>query len=137
MCASKFMSFLSAAAWRVAEPLHLVPVVTAPTGPPPTVPSDEVFPVHYFDDTFVNRKMIMCWTMKFDDVLDPEALRSSLARLLEIGDWRKLGGRLRLIEVRPGGADADADPGSLKSVNTSATVEDGEARDSRPGEIHR
>lgn len=60
------------------------------------VPEDEIFPVHYFDDTEMNRYMIMCCTMRFDDVLDPEYLHSSLARLLEIGDWRKLGGRLRL-----------------------------------------
>ncbi|EEU38068.1 uncharacterized protein NECHADRAFT_48023, partial [Fusarium vanettenii 77-13-4] len=33
-----------------------------------------------------------------NDVLDPEKLHSSLAKLLEIGDWRKFGGRLRLNE---------------------------------------
>jgi hypothetical protein len=58
--------------------------------------TDQVLPVHYFDDTQVNRHMVMSWTMLFDDILDPHALHYSLARLLEIGEWRKLGGRLRL-----------------------------------------
>lgn len=59
-------------------------------------PNDEVFPVHYFDDTEINRHMVMCCTMRFDDVLDADYLHRTLARLLEIGDWRKLGGRVRL-----------------------------------------
>ncbi|PKS11748.1 hypothetical protein jhhlp_001737 [Lomentospora prolificans] len=61
---------------------------------------DDVYPVHYLDDTMINRSMIMCWTMRFDEVLNPEALRCSLSRVLEIGDWRKLGGRLRLNNKR-------------------------------------
>ncbi len=34
--------------------------------------------------------------LRFDDVMDPENLRMSLSRLLEIGDWKKLGARLRM-----------------------------------------
>lgn len=57
---------------------------------------DDLYPLHYFDDTTINRSMIMCWSMKFDDVLDPEALRDSLSQVLDMGDWRKLGGRLKV-----------------------------------------
>lgn len=71
-------------------------LLETPEPSPSLEPDDEVYPVHYFDDTLINRSMIMCWTMKFDEVLDPEALHTALARVLEIGDWRKLGGRLKL-----------------------------------------
>jgi hypothetical protein len=33
--------------------------------------------------------------MRFNDVLDPKQLNNALLRLLGIGDWKKLGGRLR------------------------------------------
>lgn len=53
-----------------------------------------VYPVHVLDrmkeyQTFVARVML------FNDVLDADLLSASLSRLLEIGDWRKLGGRLQ------------------------------------------
>ncbi|RYP29907.1 hypothetical protein DL767_006506 [Monosporascus sp. MG133] len=38
----------------------------------------------------------MLCMMRFDDVIDPEKLRSSLEKLLSRDDWRKLGARLRL-----------------------------------------
>ncbi|KAK7415701.1 hypothetical protein QQX98_005736 [Neonectria punicea] len=63
---------------------------------PATIQTDDVFPVHFFDDTKTYRSMILTWTLRFNDVLDPEKLHDALARLLETGDWRKLGGRLRL-----------------------------------------
>ncbi|KAM4066509.1 transcriptional regulator sdnM [Hirsutella rhossiliensis] len=62
------------------------------------VQDDDVYPVHVFDDAKVNRKLLS-WVMRFNDVLDPERLHAALSRLLEIGDWRKLGGRLRLKET--------------------------------------
>ncbi|OJJ47737.1 hypothetical protein ASPZODRAFT_15186 [Penicilliopsis zonata CBS 506.65] len=40
----------------------------------------------------------MSYTLRFNDVLDPEKLHSSLVELLKIGDWKKLGGRLRRNE---------------------------------------
>ncbi|PYI00200.1 hypothetical protein BO71DRAFT_479018 [Aspergillus ellipticus CBS 707.79] len=55
-----------------------------------------VIPLHSQDDTWMNRGIALDFTVKFDQVLDPEHLRRSLDRLLEIGDWRKLGARLRL-----------------------------------------
>ncbi|KAJ5176081.1 uncharacterized protein N7482_001958, partial [Penicillium canariense] len=35
------------------------------------------------------------YTFRFNEVLDPSKLHSSLVKLFTIGDWRKLGGRLR------------------------------------------
>jgi hypothetical protein len=57
---------------------------------------DHVYPVHTLDDTPTMRSILITWTICFNDVLDAEKLQQSLASLLEIGDWRKLGGRLRL-----------------------------------------
>lgn len=35
-------------------------------------------------------------TLRFDDVLDHEKMRLALVRLVELGNWRKLGARLRM-----------------------------------------
>ncbi|KAH7135086.1 hypothetical protein B0J11DRAFT_517565, partial [Dendryphion nanum] len=64
--------------------------------PPPPVQSDDIYPLHLLDDTKTYRGIVVAWTLRFNDVLDPEKLHGSLSRLLEIGDWRKLGGRVRL-----------------------------------------
>jgi hypothetical protein len=64
--------------------------------PPPLVESDDVYPVHMLDDTKTLRDIVVAWTLRFNDVLDADKLYVSLSRLLAIGDWRKLGGRLRL-----------------------------------------
>ncbi|KAG5982875.1 hypothetical protein E4U55_001206 [Claviceps digitariae] len=52
------------------------------------------YPVHLLDGSKLNHK-VLGWTMRFNDVLDAEMLHSALTRLLGVGDWRKLGGRLR------------------------------------------
>ncbi|KAG6026182.1 hypothetical protein E4U40_002289 [Claviceps sp. LM458 group G5] len=52
------------------------------------------YPVHLMDGSKLNHK-VLGWMMRFDDVLDAEMLHSALTRLLGMGDWRKLGGRLR------------------------------------------
>ncbi|KAF9700204.1 hypothetical protein EKO04_002069 [Ascochyta lentis] len=57
---------------------------------------DQVYPVHMLDDTTTLRGIVMTWTLCFNDVLDANRLHTALSRLLEIGDWKKLGGRLRL-----------------------------------------
>ncbi|KAI1491100.1 hypothetical protein F5X96DRAFT_693663 [Biscogniauxia mediterranea] len=62
---------------------------------PPKVPTDTVIPLHSFDDRQINRSIQLLFMMRFDDVLDPEKLRSSLEKLLEREGWRKLGARLR------------------------------------------
>lgn len=63
----------------------------------PRVPTDEVMPVHYFDDTPIFRNSIGCMLIRFDDVLDPDQLRKALAQVPTLpGGWNKLGGRVRL-----------------------------------------
>ena len=70
--------------------------------PPPTPrpitpadPTDDVILGFTLDDTPTNRAIPLAWTLKFDDVLDADMLHDSLSRLLSIGNWRKLGGRIR------------------------------------------
>lgn len=65
--------------------------------PPPTVETDEIVPVHIFDDLPGYRKTLLMWTFQFNDVLDVDKLRGALFQLIEQGEhWSKLGGRLRL-----------------------------------------
>ncbi|KLU85083.1 hypothetical protein MAPG_04115 [Magnaporthiopsis poae ATCC 64411] len=65
-------------------------------GQPARDPTDDVFPVHELDACDDMANMVV-WTMlRFDEVLDAEMLRDSLARLPTIGDWRKLGARIRM-----------------------------------------
>lgn len=63
--------------------------------PPARVPTDEVLPMFDFDARPQVRNIIIGWTLRFDDILDADRLGVALCQLLEIGDWRKLGGRLR------------------------------------------
>lgn len=65
---------------------------------PARVPGDEVVAMHYLDDQFHNKALLLDFISRFNDVLDPVKLKHSFERLLEIGDWRKLGGRIRLNE---------------------------------------
>lgn len=62
----------------------------------PVVEGDEIFPTGVLDDVKMYREIMLAWTYCFNDVLDANKLHTSLSKLLEIGDWRKLGGRLRL-----------------------------------------
>lgn len=62
---------------------------------PPIVPTDEIAPVHLFDDTGTMRGFTLMWTFKFDEVLDADKLGSSLSELFQMEGWRKLGGRIR------------------------------------------
>jgi hypothetical protein len=61
--------------------------------PAQAFPEDDIYPLHLQDYNF--RRLLMVSTMRFDDVLDAEKLHNALSQLLKIGDWRKLGGRLR------------------------------------------
>lgn len=58
--------------------------------------SDDVYPVHYYDDDSMLRSIMVHWTFVFNDVLNAETLHNALRRLLEMDGWRKYGGRLRL-----------------------------------------
>jgi hypothetical protein len=68
--------------------------------PPPPVPTDTVIPFHFMDGNTVMQAMVLEFTFRFDDVLEYHQLQSSLERLLEIGDWRKLGARIRMKVCR-------------------------------------
>jgi hypothetical protein len=48
---------------------------------------DEVVPFRFWDEQDVVQKIVMEFSLRFDDVLDAEKLKSSLERLLEIGEW--------------------------------------------------
>jgi hypothetical protein len=69
---------------------------TAQANSPNLYENDHVYPVHTLDDTPTMRSILITWTICFNDVLDADKLQQSLSSLLNIGDWRKLGGRLRL-----------------------------------------
>ena len=62
---------------------------------PERVLTDDVVPLHFFDDLNIYRAIVLNFALRFDDVLDHEKLRLALVRLMQIGDWRKLGARLR------------------------------------------
>ncbi|KAM7220385.1 hypothetical protein V8F06_004164 [Rhypophila decipiens] len=64
--------------------------------PDPKRPTDEVLVAHALDDARTLRDIIMGLAFRFDDLLDCDKIRDALARLLEVGGWRRLGGRLRL-----------------------------------------
>ncbi|KAF1362274.1 hypothetical protein EJ07DRAFT_107465 [Lizonia empirigonia] len=64
--------------------------------PPPTVHTDKILPLNAADDTTVLRSVVVVLSYRFDDVLDPEKLKSSYEKLLDRPGWRKIGARLRL-----------------------------------------
>ncbi|KAK2603910.1 hypothetical protein QQS21_003945 [Conoideocrella luteorostrata] len=55
---------------------------------------DEVYPLHRLDMPKA-QAAFQVWTFLFNDQLDAKKLCESLSRLAEIGDWRKIGGRIR------------------------------------------
>lgn len=59
---------------------------------------DEIYPLHMLDQP---RGMggFMVLSMLFNDQLDPNVLCDSLSKLIAMGDWRKMGGRIK-ISVR-------------------------------------
>lgn len=64
-------------------------------GAAPLTEVDRVVPMHLFDDTIANNNVLLSVTLCFETVLQPDCIHSALVRLLQIGEWRKLGGRLR------------------------------------------
>ncbi|KAF7590719.1 hypothetical protein BBP40_002510 [Aspergillus hancockii] len=63
---------------------------------PEKVPTDTVIPLLIWDYQRHTRDSCLHFAFRFDDVLDPEALRRSLERLLQMEGWRRLGARLRM-----------------------------------------
>lgn len=62
---------------------------------PQRVPTDQVVPVGFFDDTIIFRTFVLYTLFVFDDVLDVQKLHSSLERVVARPGWNKLGARLR------------------------------------------
>jgi hypothetical protein len=60
----------------------------------PSISGSDFYPVHALD-RMKDYQTFVATVMLFNDVLDANMLNASLSRLLEIGDWRKLGGRLK------------------------------------------
>ena len=58
-------------------------------------PSDQVIPLHWFEDGFMWKKVIVYTLLTFDEALDPDVLRKSLETLIGRKGYKKLGGRLR------------------------------------------
>ena len=57
--------------------------------------SDQVLPLHWFEDGFMWKKVIVYTLLVFDDALDPEKLRDALTKLIQRDGYKKLGARLR------------------------------------------
>ncbi|KAH8817507.1 hypothetical protein F5884DRAFT_897142 [Xylogone sp. PMI_703] len=67
---------------------------------PKVVETDDIIPVHLFDDSSAARGIVVVWTYKFEDVLDPDKLHAALSQLFQMDGWRRLSGRFR---YRPDG----------------------------------
>jgi hypothetical protein len=77
------------------------PFRRSPEAKPIIISTDTIIPFHWLDDTDIYRSIVMDLTLRFDDVLDAEKIRGALTRLMELGNWRKLGARIRLNVCRP------------------------------------
>jgi hypothetical protein len=55
---------------------------------------DYIYPVHLLDGAKY-QQCILTLFIRCNDILDAGKIKESLTRLLEIGDWKKLGGRFR------------------------------------------
>ena len=60
----------------------------------PHDPTDRVLPLHFFESSLLVQNSNMAVSMVFDEVLDPEKLKSSLENLVKRDGWQRLGGRL-------------------------------------------
>lgn len=56
----------------------------------------QVFSTNFFENDAKFQKMIMRTTVRFNDRLDPEMLRSSLSELVQLPSWSKFAGRFSL-----------------------------------------
>lgn len=53
-----------------------------------------VYPL-FVQDAVSSNQVLISASLRFNDVLDAETLRAALSRLLTIGHWQKLAGRLQ------------------------------------------
>jgi hypothetical protein len=63
---------------------------------PARVPGDTVIPLVELPPVYYCTVEVL---FRFDHVLDADKLRQSLTKLMETGNWRQLGGRLRRRQV--------------------------------------
>jgi hypothetical protein len=61
----------------------------------PIEPTDRVLPLHFFESSLLVQRHNMAVSLLYEDVLDPEKLRTSLESLVKREGWQRLGGRLR------------------------------------------
>ncbi|KAG6006380.1 hypothetical protein E4U21_007111 [Claviceps maximensis] len=57
---------------------------------------EDVYPIHSLDQPTTMRQSMRTWVMCFNDVLLAPKLHEALCQLLQLGDWKKLGTRLRV-----------------------------------------
>ncbi|KAG5931376.1 hypothetical protein E4U53_001805 [Claviceps sorghi] len=58
--------------------------------------AEDVYPIHCLDQPVTVRQRMRTWVLCFNDVLIAPKLHEALCHLLEMGDWKKLGTRLRI-----------------------------------------
>ena len=87
--------------------------------------SDAVFPIHEFDASAALHD-VYCVFLRFDSVVDAPKLKTALWRVLEVGDWRKLGGRVRQkVSIAPWHGCHDISHGGAASILGSTTGDPG------------
>lgn len=89
---------------------------------------DEVVQARFWDGNDILQEIVMEFTYRFDDVLDAGKLKSSLERLLEIGEWKSLGARFRKNVGHDFGWRCRALDGTILTTMTD--------NDKRPGMAH-
>ncbi|KAJ3548197.1 hypothetical protein NM208_g1124 [Fusarium decemcellulare] len=60
------------------------------------IESDAVYPLYFLDDISTGRFIALSEILLFNEVLVGNKLHEGLVKLIHQGDWRKLGGRLRM-----------------------------------------
>lgn len=56
---------------------------------------DRVLPLRLLDSNEAFTRLAVDFTLRFDDVLDPEKLHNSIKRLVQLGTWNQLGVRYK------------------------------------------
>lgn len=62
---------------------------------PSVIPTDQVIPLHWFEDGAIWKKLVVYTLFVFDDALDAEKLHEALDKLVAREGYKKLGSRLR------------------------------------------
>jgi hypothetical protein len=67
--------------------------------PPATVASDNIVPLHILDACWMYQRFLVAPVLRFDEALDSSKLTDALLKLIQTGDYRKLGARTRRNQV--------------------------------------